>query len=232
MGTEEVPLPCRTLLLDAEAGAVNCHQHQTNVANAVDELALKNDLWFGARRWTMQRGETTTGNDMTRIILLTTSSASLAMQSRKSQTHFSHGLRVDGALRPTDSGASGALPRIHLQKIESLKQMLGLAILGAQAALPQHAPHFEDDLIPRTKEAAESAVLHGDRAYFFVRPVQNFPGCPKKHNRIHLLVLIVTCIIVTHVVIVIVGCVVDKVTHLLLSVLLAVVDDSGNRSSR
>ncbi len=42
--------------------------------------------------------------------------------------------------------------------------MLGLAILGAQAALPQHAPHLEDDLIPHAKEAAESAVLHSGRS--------------------------------------------------------------------
>jgi hypothetical protein len=51
VGTKEVPLHCRTLLLDAEVGAVDCHQEI--VANVVDKKALKNDLWFGARRWTM-----------------------------------------------------------------------------------------------------------------------------------------------------------------------------------
>ncbi len=42
VGTKEVPLPCRTLLLDAEVGAVDCHQ--TIIANIGDETALKNDL--------------------------------------------------------------------------------------------------------------------------------------------------------------------------------------------
>jgi hypothetical protein len=42
--------------------------------------------------------------------------------------------------------------------------MLGLALLGAQAALPQHAPRLDDNLLPRAKEAAESAVLHSGRA--------------------------------------------------------------------
>ncbi len=47
VGTKEVPLPCCTLLLDAEVGAIDCHQ--TIVANVVDEMALKNNLWFRAR---------------------------------------------------------------------------------------------------------------------------------------------------------------------------------------
>jgi hypothetical protein len=44
VGTKEVPLPCCILLLDAEVGAVNCHQ--TIVANVVFEMALKHNLWF------------------------------------------------------------------------------------------------------------------------------------------------------------------------------------------
>jgi hypothetical protein len=48
VGTKEVPLPCHTLLLDAEVGVIDCHQ--TIIANVVDETALKNDLWFGLRR--------------------------------------------------------------------------------------------------------------------------------------------------------------------------------------
>ncbi len=47
MGTEKVPVPCCTLLLDAEVGAIDCNQ--TIIANVVDEMALKNNLWFGAR---------------------------------------------------------------------------------------------------------------------------------------------------------------------------------------
>ncbi len=39
------------------------------------------------------------GNDMNRIILLTTSSASLVMRSRKSQTHF---CMVLGLMAPLD----------------------------------------------------------------------------------------------------------------------------------
>jgi hypothetical protein len=42
--------------------------------------------------------------------------------------------------------------------------MLGLAILGAQAALPQHALHLEDNLILHAKEAVELAVLHSSRS--------------------------------------------------------------------
>jgi hypothetical protein len=42
VGTKEVPLPCCTLLLDAEVSAVHCHQ--TIVANVVFEMALKHDL--------------------------------------------------------------------------------------------------------------------------------------------------------------------------------------------
>ncbi len=44
VGTKEVPLPCCTLLLDVEVGAIDCHQ--TIVANVVYKTALKNDLWF------------------------------------------------------------------------------------------------------------------------------------------------------------------------------------------
>jgi hypothetical protein len=64
VGAKKVSLPCRTLLLDAEVGAVDCHQ--TILADIVDETALKNNLWFGVRRWTMQQGETMTGEDITR----------------------------------------------------------------------------------------------------------------------------------------------------------------------
>ncbi len=109
--------------------------------------------------------------------------------------------------------------------------MLGLAILGVQAALPQHAPHLEDDLLLYAKEAAELAFFHGGCAYFFVRPVHYFLGRPKKHVRIRLLILVVVCVIVAHVVIVIFSRVVDDITHLLSSVILAVIDGSGDRSS-
>jgi hypothetical protein len=59
-----------------------------------------------------------------------------------------------------------------------------------------------------------------------------YPGHPNKNLSLCLLVFVVARIIITHVVIVIVGRVVDNITHLLLSVVLAVVDGSGNRSSR
>jgi hypothetical protein len=64
VGTKEVPIPCHTLLLDAEGGAVDCHQ--TIIAEVVDETALKNNLWFGVRQWAMQQGKTMTSKDMTR----------------------------------------------------------------------------------------------------------------------------------------------------------------------
>jgi hypothetical protein len=44
VGTKEVPLPCRTLLLDVEIGALDCHQ--AIIANVVDEMDLKNNLLF------------------------------------------------------------------------------------------------------------------------------------------------------------------------------------------
>jgi hypothetical protein len=84
--------------------------------------------------------------------------------------------------------------------------MLGLALLGMQAALPQHVPHHLEDILPCTKEAADLAVLHGGRAYFFVQPVHYYLGRPKKHVSIHLLVLVVAHVIV---VIIVVGCVVE-----------------------
>jgi hypothetical protein len=65
---------------------------------------------------------------------------------------FAHGLRVNGTLRPSDSGASRALPWIYLQEIECPKQMLGLALLGAQAALPQYIPHHFNNLLVRDKK--------------------------------------------------------------------------------
>ncbi len=55
MGTKEVPLLSNTLLLDAEVGAINCHQ--TIVFNVIDETALEVYLWFFRQR-SMQRGET------------------------------------------------------------------------------------------------------------------------------------------------------------------------------
>ncbi len=100
--------------------------------------------------------------------------------------------------------------------------MLGLALLGVQAALPQHAPHHLDDLLLQAEEAAELAVG---------RPIRDVPGVPKKHICLRLPVLIIAPLIIAHAVIVAVGCVVDDVTHLLLSVVLAVIDGSGDRSS-
>ncbi len=44
VGTKEVPLPCCTLLLDAEIGAIACHQ--TFVANIIYETALEVFLWI------------------------------------------------------------------------------------------------------------------------------------------------------------------------------------------
>ncbi len=96
-GNQRGPLPCRNLLLDVEVGAVD--RHQTIVANVVDETALKNNLWFSLRWWTMQQGETMTGNEMNKIILLTTLSTSSGMRSRKSQTHF---LMILGSMAPLD----------------------------------------------------------------------------------------------------------------------------------
>jgi hypothetical protein len=54
----------------------------------------------------------------------------------------------------------------------------------------------------------------------------------KKHVIIRLLVLIVAHIIVAHDVIVVVGPVMEDITHLLSSVILAVVNGSGDRGGR
>ncbi len=64
VGGKVVALLCRTLLLDAEVGAINCHK--AIIAYVIDKMALKDDLLLGEQRWTMRQGETTTGKDMTR----------------------------------------------------------------------------------------------------------------------------------------------------------------------
>ena len=53
MGAEDVPLLGGPLLLDAEVGAVDCHE--TIVQLVVDKTALEIDLWFRERATTMQR---------------------------------------------------------------------------------------------------------------------------------------------------------------------------------
>ena len=54
VGTEGVPLLGGPLLLDAEVGAVDCHE--TIVQLVVDKTALEIDLWFRERATTMQGG--------------------------------------------------------------------------------------------------------------------------------------------------------------------------------
>ncbi len=78
--------------------------------------------------------------------------------------------------------------------------MLGMALHGAQATLPQHVPQHEGDLLTRAKEAAESTVLLSICANFLGRPAHDVPGISKKHVCLHLLVLIVACIVIAHVV--------------------------------
>ncbi len=53
VGTKGVPLLGDPLLLDAEVGAINCHE--TIVQLVVDEMALEIDLWF-CERATTTRG--------------------------------------------------------------------------------------------------------------------------------------------------------------------------------
>ncbi len=89
---------------------------------------------------------------------------------------FAHSLRVNGTLRPTNSGASGALTWTYLQEIECKKQMLVLALLGVQASLLQHIPHHFNNLLLRAEEAAESAVLHSGHSNFSGCPVHDVPG--------------------------------------------------------
>ncbi len=59
VGTEEVPLPCDTLLLDVEVGAINCHK--TIVSNVIVEMALKIYLLFCVRQQMMQQSDGTVG---------------------------------------------------------------------------------------------------------------------------------------------------------------------------
>jgi hypothetical protein len=113
--------------------------------------------------------------------------------------------------------------------------MPGLALLGAQAALPQHVPHHVNNLLPRTKEGAEETVLHGGRAHFLQCPVHDGPGISKNYICLHLLVLLVARIVVAPVVTrVIVACISNGVTHLLLLgvVLTVVYCGSGGSSGR
>jgi hypothetical protein len=125
-----------------------------------------------------------------------------------------------------------ALLWIHLQKIHHPNQTLGMALHGAQAALPQHVLQHEGNLHPCTKEAAELVVLHSGGANLLVRLVYDASGILKKHIRLRLLVLlvlIVACVLIIACTLVI-ACVIDNTTHLLL-IILAVVDGSGIRSS-
>jgi hypothetical protein len=59
-----VALLCRTLLLDAEVGAIN--SHEAIIAYVVDETALKDNLWFGEQQCMMRQGEMMMDEDMTR----------------------------------------------------------------------------------------------------------------------------------------------------------------------
>ncbi len=102
--------------------------------------------------------------------------------------------------------------------------MIGLALLGVQAALPQHVPHHVDDLLPH---------FHGGPAHFLQRPVHDGLGIVKKYIRLRLLILLVACVIITPVVThFVVAHVIDNVTHLLfLGVVLAVIYDCSGGSS-
>ncbi len=151
----------------------------------------------------------------------------------KDEPHpFAHGLRVNGNLRPTNSEASGALPWIYLQEIECPKQMLWLALLGAQAALLQHIPHYIDNLHLRAEEAAELVILHSDHSNFSGHLVHNVLGVQENHINVAYIIVahVVVIVIVACVVIInIVACVIDDITHFLF-VVLAVKDGSGGRS--
>ncbi len=103
--------------------------------------------------------------------------------------------------------------------------MLGLALLGAQAALPQHVPHHVNNLYPLAKEGAEAMVLQGSHAHFFQCPVHDEPGVAKKYIHLRLLVLLVARIVIAPIVAhVVVACDSNNITYLLfLEVVLAVV---------
>jgi hypothetical protein len=95
---------------------------------------------------------------------------------------FPQGLWVDGTLRPANSGATGCLPWINLQKIERPEQMLWLALLGVQAIFPEHQPYLHDDCDARLEETTEPAVLHSGRPDTPGRPVLDVPGVTKEHG--------------------------------------------------
>jgi hypothetical protein len=94
---------------------------------------------------------------------------------------FSESLWVDGTPWPADSGASRALSRVNLQKIERPKQMLWSALLGEEVALNKHVPQMDDDRHASPKELAEAAVLHLGRPDNPWRPVLDVTGCLKKY---------------------------------------------------
>jgi hypothetical protein len=108
--------------------------------------------------------------------------------------------------------------------------MLGIPLLGVQATLPQHIPHHLKDLLPRAKKAAESAVLHSNRSNFYGHPVHDVPGIQLKHIIAAHIIIACVVFVIAHVIIVnVVACVVNNVTHLLF-VVLAVKDGGGGRS--
>ncbi len=114
--------------------------------------------------------------------------------------------------------------------------MLGLALLGVQAALPQHVPNHVSNLLSHAKEGAEAMVLHGGLAQFLQCLVHDGPGITKKYTRLCLLVLLVARVVVAPIIApVVVACVSNDITHLLfLGVLLAVVcpGSGGSRGRR
>jgi hypothetical protein len=67
--------------------------------------------------------------------------------------------------------------------------MLRLALLGANAALPQHVPRHVDDLKPHPKEGAEAAVLHCCRSNPSSRLVHDLPGGTMESDVLHLVAI-------------------------------------------
>ena len=108
---------------------------------------------------------------------------------------FPQGLWVDGTLRPANSGATGCLPRINLQKIERPEQMLWLALLGAQAIFPEHQSYLHDDRDARPEETTEPAVLYSGRPDKLGRPVLDVPSVAKEHSLLRIPVVVVVGVV-------------------------------------
>ena len=108
---------------------------------------------------------------------------------------FPKSLWVDGTLQPINSGATGGLPRINLQK---------------------NQPYLQEDLNARSEETMEPAALHRGSPDAPERPVLDVPGVAKELGFLCIPIVIVVVVII--VIGVLVG-VIDRgnedVTHLL-----------------